>query len=341
MKTLTLMLAVGISAAGAYSSAQDIRATVNGTPVHFQDVQPMMINGRVMVPLRGVFEHMGATVTWFPQTRTVIAQNSTTEVRLPIGSMTAWVGGQSVPLDSPAILRNGRTMVPLRFTAEALNANVDWLAESRTVAINTMGVEARPSPPTNPPTEPLGKTIRIETDTVIPFKLDQRLTSNGARVGDRFTATLDPNNNAVEYLGLPTGTKVEGRVHTARPKEGDTPGVLGLEFQRLRLPNGAIAPVDGFLVGLDSRSVEERDGRLVAKADARKDDLTYVGYGAGAGILLSVLGKGDLLTNALIGGALGYLFGEIQKDRTKSRDVSLDAGTRFGVRLDRELVVRY
>lgn len=339
MKTLSLTLALGLIACAAVSNAQGIRATVNGSPVYFRDQQPTMVNGRVMVPLRGVFEHMGANVQWFPETRTVIAKNASTEIRLPVGSMAAWVDGRSVPLDSPAILRNGRTLVPLRFTAEALNANVDWLAESRTVAISTMGVvETRPNPPGA--TTPLGRLIHLDANTVIPARLETKLSSSTVRVGDRFTASVDPPNGMPDYLGLPAGTKIEGRVHTAKPKNGDTPGVLGLEFDRIRMPDGRTAPLDGALIGLDSKYVEESGGRIVAKPAGKNDNLTYVGYGAGAGILLSVLGKGDLLTNALIGGALGYLFGEIQKDRNKSSDVTLDVGTKFGVRLDRDLDVR-
>ena len=51
---------------------RSIRATVNGENVYFPDVQPAMVNGRVMVPLRGVFEHMGAHVMWNSATQTVI-----------------------------------------------------------------------------------------------------------------------------------------------------------------------------------------------------------------------------------------------------------------------------
>jgi hypothetical protein len=326
-----------IIACAAVSQAQVIRATVNGSPVYFRDQQPTMINGRVMVPLRGVFEHMGANVDWFPETRTVIAKNASTEIRLPIGSMSAWVDGRQMALDSPAIVRNGRTLVPLRFTAEALNANVDWIAETRTVAISTMGVETRPN---LPPTTPIGRVVRLDANTVVPARLDTRLSSNTSRVGDRFSVTIDPPSGSAEYMGIPAGTKIEGRVHTARPKDGNTPGVLGLEFDRFRMPDGRTMAFDGALIGLDSKFVEESGGRITAKPAGRNDDLTYVGYGAGAGILLSILGKGDLLTNALIGGALGFLFGEIQKDRNKSQDVTLEPNTRLGVRLEQNVDLR-
>lgn len=324
--------------AGA-ASAQNISARVDGVVVNFPDVQPSMVNGRVMVPMRGVFEHMGANVTWHHETRTVVAQSAKTEIRLPIGSMHAWVDGRQMSLDSPAIIRNGRTLVPLRFTAEALDASVDWMADTRTVMITTAGnVAARPNP-TNP-TRPVGRTTTLPVDTVIPFRLDSKLSSNGNQVGDRFTATLAPLSDQAEYSGLPQGTRIEGRIHTAKAREGNTPGVLGFDFERITLPGGRSYPIDGALIGLDSNSVMDENGRLVARSEAKKNDLKYVGYGAGAGVLLSVLGKGNLITNALIGGALGYLYEEIQKGQQKPKDVSLDQGTKFGVRLTRELTVR-
>jgi hypothetical protein len=171
---------VALSVVGV-ASAQSIHARVNNQLVDFPDVQPSMINGRVMVPMRGVFEHMGANVTWDAQTQTVMAQNAQTEVRLPIGSRRAWVDGRQVELDTPALIRNGRTMVPLRFTAEALDATVDWMASTRTVTINTTGnVASRPN--ANNAVRPIGRSVSVPVDTVIPFQLDGKLSSNGSKV---------------------------------------------------------------------------------------------------------------------------------------------------------------
>jgi hypothetical protein len=99
------------------------------------------------------------------------------------------------------------------------------------------------------------------------------------------------------------------------------------------MPNGSAVPIEGALIGLDSKSVSNEDGRLVAKSAAKNDNLKYVGYGAGAGALVSILTKSNFLTSTLIGSALGLLLGEIQKNPSKSRDVTLDSGSKFGVRL--------
>ena len=62
MKTMSYSFGMLLLALTSVASAQEIHATVNGLGVHFPDVKPMMVNDRVMVPLRGVFEKMGAKV---------------------------------------------------------------------------------------------------------------------------------------------------------------------------------------------------------------------------------------------------------------------------------------
>ncbi|MBI5708051.1 MAG: hypothetical protein HZC36_13805 [Armatimonadetes bacterium] len=181
--------------------------------------------------------------------------------------------------------------------------------------------------------------LRMDAGTVIPFRLNQQLSSNGSSVGDRFTANVD-TGDSMGYQGMTSGAVLEGHVDVARAKSGKTPGVLGLAFDRLRMPDGRTYAIYGSLIGLDSKSVTNDNGRLVAKSAAKNDNLKYVGYGAGGGALLAVLTKGNVITNSLICGALGYLYGEIQKSPAKSRNVTSEIGTRFGVRLTRELSYR-
>ncbi len=114
--------------------AQDLNVTVDGRLLAF-DVDPVIIEGRTLVPLRGVFEALEATVTWDEATRTVTARRGDTTVTLPIGSRFPLVNGVSVELAVPGFIINGRTMVPARFIAESLGAEVDWNEHTRTVVI--------------------------------------------------------------------------------------------------------------------------------------------------------------------------------------------------------------
>lgn len=342
------MLALSVLAAASVGFAQDIRVTIDGDAVSMQDAHAVMLNDRVMVPVRGVFEHMNASVDWNPNSQIVTAKHRSTTISLPINSYTAMVNDRTVNLDSPAVIHNGRTMVPLRFISEALGADVKWDARARNVLI-TSDMMADNTGTTGVGTGNTGNTgggnnsdlpmYMLSAGTVIPFTLDKALNSKTANVGDTFTAMIDTKNDA-HYQDMPKGTVLEGRVDVARAKDGDTPGVLGLEFDRVRLPNGNVYPISGALIGLDSKSVENLNGRLTAKPGSRNDNLTYIGYGAGGGVLMAILTKGNILTSALIGGALGLLLGEIQKNPGQSREVDLAAGSPFGVRLTRDLEFR-
>ena len=179
--------------------------------------------------------------------------------------------------------------------------------------------------------------IRLDAGTVIPVTLDRQLTSNGNAKGDHFTATVKGDN--ASYLGLPAGSVVEGVIREAKAKEGNNPGVLDLAFNHIRLPNGHSYAITGSTIGLDNKSVTKTsNGKIVAKSSSRNNRLTYVGYGAGAGLLASVLSGGKLhLENIGIGAGLGYLIGSLEKNRKHPNDVSLKAGTKMGVRLDRSL----
>ncbi len=127
------MLALSVTA----SMADDIRVIVNGHEVNFDTIGPREYNGRVLVPLRGVLEDLGATVDWDANTQTVIAANKGMEIQLPIGRRFAMVNNERIPLDVPAMTVAGTTMVPLRFIGETLGASVRWNPRTATVRITT------------------------------------------------------------------------------------------------------------------------------------------------------------------------------------------------------------
>lgn len=149
----------------AAARAEVINVSVDGNPVQFQGVAAQAVNGRVLVPLRGVLERMGAFVGWDAANRTVIAQRGDRDVSLPIGSRTAKVNGRDVQLDVPAIVMSGTTMVPLRFVGEALGADVTWNAATRTVEIMSQGEAAVVQPPQAGPS--IGSFTHDATDWLI------------------------------------------------------------------------------------------------------------------------------------------------------------------------------
>jgi hypothetical protein len=183
------------------------------------------------------------------------------------------------------------------------------------------------------------RTITLESGTVIPVKLRDTLSSTDSRKGDLFRATLQ-SAEAARSLNLPLGTEIEGTVASVRAMQGKDPGVISLNFDRVILPNESSYPIQGSLIGLDDKSVTRAsNGRLVAKADQKKKTLLYAGYGAGAGLLLGAITKGNTILDTLIGGGLGYLLGSQDKSRGEPKDVTLKPNTEMGVRLDRTVRV--
>ncbi len=114
---------------------EGIKTFVKGKKPNF-DVQPRVENGRTLVPFRALGEAFDAAIGWDQDTQTVTFEKADTVVQLSIGELTALVNGQEYQLDVPAFIDNGRTVVPLRFIMEALNANVDYLADTQMIIIN-------------------------------------------------------------------------------------------------------------------------------------------------------------------------------------------------------------
>jgi len=99
------------------------------------DQPPVMENNRVLVPLRAIFEAIGADVDWDSETQTVTAKKDDIELTLLIDSELIVVNGQSMTLDVPPKLIGGRTLVPVRAVSEGLGAEVEWDAVYKRVII--------------------------------------------------------------------------------------------------------------------------------------------------------------------------------------------------------------
>jgi hypothetical protein len=104
------------------------------------DAVPVIVEGRTLVPIRAVVESLGGTVAWDAGSQTVTITLGTTQLKLVIGRSTALVNGKSTAIDSTnpkvvSLIQNGRTMLPLRFVAESLGADVQWNGSTQTITI--------------------------------------------------------------------------------------------------------------------------------------------------------------------------------------------------------------
>ena len=112
----------------------NIPTYVNGLELEC-DQPPVIQNDRVLVPLRVIFESLGASVSWDDATRTITSIKGDTTLRLTIGSNTLYKNSEGIAIDVPAQIINNRTMVPIRAVSEALDAQVVWDNNNRSVTI--------------------------------------------------------------------------------------------------------------------------------------------------------------------------------------------------------------
>lgn len=98
---------------------------------------PVLENEATLVPMRAIFEKLGATVVWNSKNKVVTAKKGETEIKLTIDSKVATVNNKSIPLAQPAKVLNGSTMIPLRFVSEALDANIIWIQDTSTIYIGS------------------------------------------------------------------------------------------------------------------------------------------------------------------------------------------------------------
>ncbi|MBQ8940350.1 MAG: hypothetical protein IJ062_00830 [Firmicutes bacterium] len=109
-------------------------AKINGIETKLGEA-PVIINGRTMVPIRFVSENLGYSVDWDADEKKVTISLEDTVIELTQNSEKALVNGDEKTIDSPAVNRNGSILVPLRFVAETLGADVEWNALDKTVTI--------------------------------------------------------------------------------------------------------------------------------------------------------------------------------------------------------------
>lgn len=119
-----------------YSNALDeISVILNEQELEF-DQPPVMIDGRVMVPLRAIFEALGYTVEWYSDTQTAIAHKGNNTITVQINNPEIFYNGKTYSCDIFPQIISGRTLVPVRAISECAGCNVDWDGQTKTVFIN-------------------------------------------------------------------------------------------------------------------------------------------------------------------------------------------------------------
>ena len=108
-----------------FASEKTVTVLLDGNQLSF-DIEPILEKGRTLVPMRVIFEALGADITWNNETRTATATKNDIKIEITVNSNKMLKNGEVIELDIPARLRSSRTLVPVRAVSEGLGAKVDW-----------------------------------------------------------------------------------------------------------------------------------------------------------------------------------------------------------------------
>jgi len=173
---LSLLVLAMVSISISVSAADYPRVRIDGEFVYMQDQQAVIVDGRTLVPLRAVMEHLGFNVEWeqAPLNRARLTKPGF-NITVTIGRETMAVNGENITLDVPAKIMNDRTLVPLRAISEATGMLVEWDGINFIVDVQTTPSEITANPPTSnaPPTYAETRSSIVLTNERIT---DQQLT---------------------------------------------------------------------------------------------------------------------------------------------------------------------
>ena len=288
-----------VLSAPAAPALAPITVTLNGSPVSFASGKPVQSGGAVLVPLRGVFEALGATVKFDAPTKTISAVRGEKNVTLRIGDTAGQVDGNAAPLSAPAQMINGSTLVPLRFVAEAFGAQVKWDAPARTVRITTGAQQAgKLAPPPGGDTPVLGVVTGV-------FPEDSSLTVRVAG-GENTRIPLAPDVTVLARKGDDAGVvapllslQVGDQVTIKRNAKGE--GIIaevvyderkGIVKSIENLPNGNhfVTLTDGTTVAMTKGAPAQMNANRVSYDDIKPGEsvVIRVNPNTGEGIGLAV-----------------------------------------------------
>lgn len=144
MKSLTAILlnvSLLLFSSVCYAGSDDIKVYINNNRINY-DTMPVNINNRILVPVRATFDALGADIEWFGEIQTVIATSGSTLIALKIDNPLLIVSDvqtqsiKTIELDSPPVLLNSKTMIPLRAVAEIFDYQVNWSEANKSIFIN-------------------------------------------------------------------------------------------------------------------------------------------------------------------------------------------------------------
>jgi len=183
LPVLVVLLVLMFSSMTLSAAPKDITIYIDETAIE-SDTPPVILNDRTMVPLRVISENLGAKVFWNGTDRTVTIYQGTLNMIFTIDAPIMLVNGMVVELDSPAVIYENRTMVPLRLIGEMMDMNVRWDGTERAVYIDHK----------TPSTFLAVTSTQVEDTTLVTLHLDRNSKYEVTTLSDPYRVVLDVMN---------------------------------------------------------------------------------------------------------------------------------------------------
>lgn len=164
--------------------------------------------GTILVPLRSMFEQMGATVAYDPASKTVDVTKPGADVKVTLGRPEVTINGETRPLDVPPMMYQGTILVPIRVISEGMGAYVQWVPDRRIVVVRYVV----PTPPPPPPA-PTAAPTAAPTPTPAPKRFEDHFIAGDYIIAPKVYNEFNAGNSgsssyavrgAVEFVaGIP------------------------------------------------------------------------------------------------------------------------------------------
>ena len=193
--------------------------------------------GTILIPLRSMFEQMGATVSYDPGTKTVDVSKPGSDVKVTVGKPEVVINGETRPLDVPAEIYQGHVVVPVRVISEGMGAYVQWVPEKKLVVVRY--VVATPTPATPTPATPTPATpAPTPAPTATPY-LDKFI------VGDYIVSPKVYNEFSPGNVGNNTNGGFSYSIRGAMELPlMNLPFMLEGDYRQYNYPHNCSAPAD-------------------------------------------------------------------------------------------------
>jgi hypothetical protein len=293
----TVLGVVGAGARPALADPADFGAPPSGQiPIIFNDrhvyakpdrlrsgrvLAALVRHDTILVPLRSLFEQMGASVAFDRATKTIDVTKAGADVRVTVGKPEVVINGETRPLDVPPEIDGGSVLVPLRVISEGMGAYVVWLPDKRIVVVRYLAAPA-PTPPPSP--EPEASATPSAAPTPPPTLAPSAPPAPKPKLASERFIVGDYIFSPKVYTELSPGNSGRSSFHVAAAAElplFNLPWMLEGDFRSFRYPHNAgnVAGIgaqgQAFVPSFEARD-DDFDGRFGLKVS---DPRIYVGVG--------------------------------------------------------------